>query len=59
MLEAKGHSFVPTSYTEVLLECDREALHRLCGIFAFVYYDVREGKFWAVRDQTPHLSVRR
>lgn len=54
-LEAKGHRFVTTSDTEVLLaaliEWGREALDRLNGMFAFVYFDVLQGKLWAVRDR--------
>ncbi|MBW4985697.1 asparagine synthase (glutamine-hydrolyzing) [Mameliella sp. CS4] len=54
-LEAKGRRFKTTSDTEVLLvalrEWGRGALDRLCGMFAFVYYDVELGQVWAVRDR--------
>ncbi len=54
-LESRGHRFITTSDTEVLLaaliEWGMGALHRLCGMFAFVFLDGSAGKLFLVRDR--------
>ena len=54
-LEKKGHEFLSTSDTEVLLhaylEWDLECIARLNGIFAFALWDERRNRLWLVRDQ--------
>lgn len=53
-LEAKGHRFVTTSDTEVLLKAlihwGQDCLERLEGMFAFILVDRHESRAWFARD---------
>jgi len=54
-LEALGHTFTSTGDTQVLLAAYRqwgqECLPKLNGMWAFIIYDVREGKLFGSRDR--------
>jgi asparagine synthase (glutamine-hydrolysing) len=54
-LEDKGHRFLTHSDTEVMLAAYKEwgsgCLERFNGMFAFLIYDVRNGKLFAARDR--------
>lgn len=54
-LEAKGHVFTTTSDTEVLLRSIQTwgmlGLHKLKGMFAFVFHSARENAVYFVRDR--------
>lgn len=54
-LEARGHRFIGTSDTEVLLaawtQWGPQALERLSGMFAFVLWDARERRLYGARDR--------
>jgi asparagine synthase (glutamine-hydrolysing) len=54
-LEAKGHRFLTHSDTEVMLAAYREwgggCLERFNGMFAFLIYDMQDGKLFAARDR--------
>lgn len=54
-LEARGHTFVTRTDSEVLLaaylEWGRKCLARLNGMFAFALWDARDQELWLVRDR--------
>jgi asparagine synthase (glutamine-hydrolysing) len=54
-LRGRGHAFTSGTDTEVLLhaylEWSTACLDRLNGMWAFVIYDAREGKFFGARDR--------
>ena len=54
-LEGRGYSFFSQSDTEVALkaymEWGPECLHRFNGMWAFVIYDLKEGRFFGARDR--------
>ncbi len=54
-LEQKGHCFISSSDTEVVIkayeEYGIECLHEFNGMFAFVLYDQKAGKVFLVRDR--------
>lgn len=54
-LIGKGHQFSTASDTEVLLlallEWGLSALDRICGMFAFVFFNEHSNQVWAVRDR--------
>jgi asparagine synthase (glutamine-hydrolysing) len=54
-LQALGHTFKSSGDTEVLLhaylEWGRECLHKLNGMWAFLIYDIRQGKIFGSRDR--------
>ena len=54
-LETEGHVFSTSSDTEVLLMAlqawGQAALNRLCGMFAFAYYNTERDEVWVVRDR--------
>lgn len=54
-LQARGHEFKSRGDSEVLLhaylEWGRECLNRLNGMWAFLIYDIRQGKIFGSRDR--------
>lgn len=54
-LEKKGHAFSTFSDCEVILhlyeECQEDLVHKLQGQFAFVLWDKKEKRIYAVRDR--------
>jgi asparagine synthase (glutamine-hydrolysing) len=58
-LEEKGHLFLSTSDTEVLLhaylEWETKCVNFLNGIFAFAIWDSRYNRLWLVRD---HIGIK-
>lgn len=55
-LQAEGCTFLTNSDTEVILngyeKWERDIIHRLRGIFAFVLYDIAKNKLFVARDHT-------
>ncbi len=54
-LESKGHQFVSSSDTEVIVhayeEWGRECIHRFNGMFALGLWDARPRSLWLARDR--------